>query len=642
VLHGHGADNGGSAGDAVMQREAHRQLSVARAADHTILPSEHMQGVSARVPAAVRLYDAALWSYTGLSGDPVDLLARCLSADPTLVSAHILRAAVYMLSTAVDAEDATMVASMQAMRVAVAEGRVTGRERQLVRACEALAAGTWGHAAGILEAVVAASPCDLLSIRLAHDIYFFLGDARNLRDGPARAWGAWEPRMPGYGRVAGMLAFGHEECGAYAAAEDMAMSALAKDPADVWALHAAVHVHEMSGRREEGRQLLKETAEAWGAANLFDCHLHWHVALMALEDGGVGYRAARMIYVDAVGAPSREDLLNLLDAASLLWRMELLHGAYDVPLPRGTHSVRLHPVLPPLGAPPPHGDAVDPAHAASYVGGGQPGEVNEKEKEAPSSFFSLFSRSDSAAPPAAKEASAAAPPTLSPITGPSRWEDLATRCAPFLRLNGRRLNAFNDAHLTMALAWAARASSTRGDAAAAEGHARALSSLLTSMARAGAAGDPAPDNDSICAEVGLPLARGLAAFVARDYDGAVTALTSTRASWWRLGGSLAQRDVFEQTLLHAAVGSGRLPLALSLAREKTVVRPSSAQAWHVLGEILLWAATVVREGSREEADAAAEAAGAGGGSVPWSDIASRAVEAQNRAYVLGLNQGSTY
>ena len=69
-------------------------------------------------------------------------------------------------------------------------------------------------------------------------------------------------------------------------------------------------------------------------------------------------------------------------------------------------------------------------------------------------------------------------------------------------------------------------------------------------------------------EVGLPLARALAAFGRQDYAATVELLTPIRANAHRFGGSHAQRDVLHLTLLEAAFAAaaamrwpGRWPLS---------------------------------------------------------------------------------
>jgi tetratricopeptide (TPR) repeat protein len=61
-----------------------------------------------------------------------------------------------------------------------------------------------------------------------------------------------------------------------------------------------------------------------------------------------------------------------------------------------------------------------------------------------------------------------------------------------------------------------------------------------------------------------PLADGLRAYVEGRHDDAATALLSIRPRLTALGGSKAQREVIEQTLLHALLGAGRLDEARTL------------------------------------------------------------------------------
>jgi len=77
-------------------------------------------------------------------------------------------------------------------------------------------------------------------------------------------------------------------------------------------------------------------------------------------------------------------------------------------------------------------------------------------------------------------------------------------------------------------------------------------------------------------EIGLPLAESLAAFRRTDYARTVELLFPARYHLWRLGGSHAQRDVFEWTLTEAAVRSGQRDIALALANERLGTRPDSA------------------------------------------------------------------
>lgn len=62
-------------------------------------------------------------------------------------------------------------------------------------------------------------------------------------------------------------------------------------------------------------------------------------------------------------------------------------------------------------------------------------------------------------------------------------------------------------------------------------------------------------------EVGIPAANGLLAHARGDYEWASQVLSSVRSQMWRVGGSHAQRDLFEQLLLDARLKSGQWALA---------------------------------------------------------------------------------
>jgi hypothetical protein len=88
------------------------------------------------------------------------------------------------------------------------------------------------------------------------------------------------------------------------------------------AVHAVTHVYESQGRRYEGQRLLRTSRWFWDKAELLQVHLHWHWALMQLGDGQ--YERAMGRYDEWIREDGAETIMNLSDAASLLWRMELL------------------------------------------------------------------------------------------------------------------------------------------------------------------------------------------------------------------------------------------------------------------------------------------------------------------------------
>lgn len=76
-------------------------------------------------------------------------------------------------------------------------------------------------------------------------------------------------------------------------------------------------------------------------------------------------------------------------------------------------------------------------------------------------------------------------------------------------------------------------------------------------------------------DVAIPIAEAMACYVDGDYAGAVEGLLPVEANLWRMGGSIAQRDLVEWTLTEAAIRSGQRNVALSLANERLAMRPES-------------------------------------------------------------------
>jgi len=120
---------------------------------------------------------------------------------------------------------------------------------------------------------------------------------------------------------------------------------------------------------------------------------------------------------------------------------------------------------------------------------------------------------------------------------------------------------FNDLHALMAFV-----GSGRLDAAA------SLVARLDDFVRTG---DASMSNWTMVAAAGLAVARALLAFGRRDYRTAVDALAPMHGRMAVFGGSHAQRDAFERTLVVAAERAGETSLARRLVDERRTVRPTS-------------------------------------------------------------------
>ncbi len=132
-----------------------------------------------------------------------------------------------------------------------------------------------------------------------------------------------------------------------------------------------------------------------------------------------------------------------------------------------------------------------------------------------------------------------------------RWHELADIAAQ--RIDDRGL-VFADLHYALALVGAGRDQETD-----------ALVSNLRSDAGEG-------HDARLARQVGAPVATAIRAFRARRYGEASRILMAARPYLSRLGGSHAQRDIFEQLLIESTLRSGDLPLADMLLQERLAKR----------------------------------------------------------------------
>jgi tetratricopeptide (TPR) repeat protein len=266
---------------------------------------------------AARLFDRALTEYLEYRKSAMATLKQAIEADPGFCLAHCMIGYLFMLfgTRAVDAKVDAALTQAEALVAGT-----TPREQQHVAALAAWRKGDTARAIRIWDDLLIDHPHDLLAMRLQHFALFWSGQSYFMRDAVARAIGAWDAGMPGYGNMLGMYAFGLEECGDYAAAEPKGRRAVEISHDDLWSVHAVAHVLEMQGRLEEGTSFLAQPYGTWGDRNPFRQHLWWHTALFPLELGQ--YDRVLDLYDRAVWADPSDFYLDIQNAASLLFRLE--------------------------------------------------------------------------------------------------------------------------------------------------------------------------------------------------------------------------------------------------------------------------------------------------------------------------------
>lgn len=434
--------------------------------------------LTAASAAAAKHYDDTVSGYLGFRRDVGDHLKATFTADPTFAMAHCLKGYFYLLfcNPALDSRTAKTLADAES---AATVTNATERERTHIAALSLWAKGDLSGAAARWETILADHPRDVIALKLSHFAHFYGGDARKLRDSVARVLPGWSEKQPGYGYVLGMLAFGLEESGDYAAAEEAGRKAVALSAGDIWAVHAVAHVYEMTGWLRDGIRWLRETEAGWKDCNNFAYHVWWHRALFHLELGE--HEETLALYDARVRGDQSEDYLDIANGVALLWRLE---------------------------------------NAGVNIG--------------------------------------------------NRWVELADKVEK--RLNDHVL-AFIDAHYAMALAWAGRVS--------------AAQKLAEGARAAGAKGDTS--QAPIHAKLGAPLCEAIAAYRGGTYAQTIDRLMPIRYALDGIGGSHAQRDLFHQLLLAAALKAKDYKTARALAAERVQQKRRSPSAWRAYGEALVGA-----------------------------------------------------
>jgi hypothetical protein len=407
-------------------------------------------------------YETALRELNLFINDPVASVDSAIAESPDFVMAHALRAWLNLLGTepaGIPIGRASLDAAWKLPATAQEQGHLT--------AIDHLVEGRWDQAAQVMEDVAIECPHDLLALQVGHQLDFFRGEARMLRDRIARALPAWSNSVPGYHAMLGMYAFGLEETGDYIAAEVSGRTAVALDGRDAWAQHAVAHVMEMQGRQQEGISWMTGNTEGWSRDNFFAVHNWWHVALYHLDLGNTE-EALKLFDGPIYGAKSRV-VLEMIDASAMLWRMHLRR--IDV------------------------GD---------------------------------------------------------------RWQAVADAWEPIKDAGNY---AFNDAHAAMAFVGAGRKQS--------------LAHVIEAQ-REAMQGDG--DNAIFTRKVGHPVVLAIKAFGDGNYAETLWRLREVRNIAHSFGGSHAQRDVLDLTLIEAALRSGQQSVATALACERLATRPKSPLA----------------------------------------------------------------
>jgi hypothetical protein len=143
-----------------------------------------------------------------------------------------------------------------------------------------------------------------------------------------------------------------------------------------------------------------------------------------------------------------------------------------------------------------------------------------------------------------------------------RWQPLAQAWACVLTPG---FYPFNDMHAIMAFIGTGELDRAR--------------EVIAALERVAREGDRTSTGWSMTSAVGLPVCRSLLHFATGSYEQVLEALLPIRTRIHEFGGSHAQRDAVERTLLEAAIRAGRTDLASALVSERLALRDCSTYAW---------------------------------------------------------------
>lgn len=275
--------------------------------------------VNGATSAALACYRRALADFQSWRSGAEAGIDLALREAPRFVMAHVLKAWLFACS-----RDPLRIRSTREAFAGARGLPANERERGHLDALDAILADDLPGGLDRLGALLRAYPLDALALQAAHVFDYYLGNTGSLSNRPAAVLPSWSRETPGYHAVVAMHAFGLVENGEYDRGEAAARAALELEPLDARAHHVMAHVFEMRREPGEGIRWLRGHEAAWSRRTVVATHCWWHLALfhLALGEG----RAALETYDDRVRGQRSGAIADLIDAAALLWRLELAGG----------------------------------------------------------------------------------------------------------------------------------------------------------------------------------------------------------------------------------------------------------------------------------------------------------------------------
>ena len=537
-------------------------------------------------PKLMEQLDEAIMHFISMDACPLESLQELLERDQNCPLTHFMIFFQYLRRgrfTAIEGRpnDALLAHSLKKLFILrQSSSPLPSRETLLLSAAELWMNGEYSAAGNTFEKILSEYPTDLLAIRLAQDSYLCAGDSYNALRCSLRSSYAFTDKHILYGYYLGMLTTGYFEDGKFTEAEEFGLRAVEKCRGqDFSGLRALMNVYLMQGRSSEVTGLLdRHEHKHERSSALIECSYAKARAFIHKGNYKGALRQLEGMFDDLVdGLENDPELLTLLSI--LIWTVQI--NSIDNNLT--TYWRRLSDLW--AGLPceerllsPLHSLAASLSHqsAAHYrYQDAQSTIIDDIEveegaqilkKKAPATSISIFGTFFQ---------STKSNTSVSGDLKPHFTRKEAASSTADESLEQRRFEERSNAYQAQLLSLA---ETMRADGTNVGGESSPLR---------------IPEAPTNCSErlwllnsTVLPLSAALAAFAREDYSDAYFRLEKHRKIWPRVGGSLLARDLFDQTLIEAALRSEKLKEARRLLSERTSLIPNDSQSWRRLASVL--------------------------------------------------------
>ncbi|MEO0800122.1 MAG: tetratricopeptide repeat protein [Pseudomonadota bacterium] len=280
--------------------------------------------ISTSSAEAQTAYNTAVDLFLGANAGTCTHLDDALAADPDFALAHLLKARAHqMLGQSADANAALAAANAAAERRSLSD-----REHSHFDTYRALLSGRGAEARQRIVQHAERFPRDALAVQPATGVFGLIGFSgcdgreaeqlsfvRSLERHYADDW--W---------FLGQVAFAEAETGAIARSERTIERSLSGNPRNANAAHIKAHIHYEQGEASAGLAYLNEWSSDYDRSAPLYCHVNWHRAIWALEQGDTDL-AWSTYEGDVMPGCSPSPPINVAtDSASFLFRAELAGG----------------------------------------------------------------------------------------------------------------------------------------------------------------------------------------------------------------------------------------------------------------------------------------------------------------------------